>query len=212
MNEAEAIGALTETGKPLLDERGHLLEYGDTFGIEPEPLAPVAPVAVAAYAAIEIPDQAFEIGRPLPATRMAVHPRGNRTQVFERLDQVVCLRFTSLDERKHDDEALFVEHRGRNSPDEFAIAGRYRLRRLDTGLFLERLHPGEFGAHRVAGVIAGPVDTQDERLRGSRIVDAIGRVFRDVEQRQARLRRYIPVEHRARRDLAKMSDTLGFTQ
>src|SRR5207249_7043168 len=193
MNEAEAIGALTETGKPLLDEGGHLLEYGDAFGIERKPLAPVAPVAVAAHAAFEIPDQAFEIGWPLPATRMAMHPRGNRTQAFEWLGQVVSIGFPPVDERKHDYEALFAEGRRLHAPDELATPGRYRLRRLDAGLFLERFHPGELGAHGFARVIAGPVDTEDEWLRGSRIIDAIGRVLRDVEQCQACIGRHIPI-------------------
>jgi len=98
------------------------------------------------------------------------------------------------------------------APNEFTIAGRYRLRGLDAGLFLERFHPGELGAYGVSRVISGSVHTQDKRLRGFRIINTIGSILRDVQKRQARPRRHVPVAHGVRCNFAEMANTLDFAQ
>ena len=139
-----------------------------------------------------VPDMPGEAGGQRPALGMLVHPGGHLAQADERLRQPLFGRLAAGHEFEHHGMARIGQVRTAQELDHAAVRGRNRFRRLDAGVPPQRRHPLQLGVYRLLAVIADAMDAQDRGPAGRRVVDAIGGVFRKVDQFRGGGRRMAP--------------------
>ena len=111
MDQAEALRRLAEFFEPPPDQRDRAPEERGLRRVDPHAVGPAPPMRPLAEARVEIPGEALEVRRPLPALRMLVHARRHLAEHAELFDEMSRLRRLAPRLPFEEDDMAWPRHR-----------------------------------------------------------------------------------------------------